>query len=119
MHGTDVVFLGVSVDEAKDKQKWMDFIETEGLKGCLLYTSSQSPNIYAAAVEYMDYRHYGIIFVCFNFLFRSLYIGLFDTKVISFTTAIMAMVNIFLDYVLIFGKWGFPEMGVGLSLIHI
>ena len=73
----------------------------------------QSPNIYAAAVEYMDYRHYGIIFVCFNFLFRSLYIGLSDTKVISFTTAIMAMVNIFLDYVLIFGKWGFPEMGVG------
>ena len=54
----------------------------------------------------MDYRHYGIIFVCFNFLFRSLYIGLSDTKVISFTTAIMAMVNIFLDYVLIFGKWG-------------
>ena len=33
MHGTDVVFLGVSVDEAKDKQKWLDFIETEGLKG--------------------------------------------------------------------------------------
>ena len=32
MHGTDVVFLGVSVDEAKDKQKWLDFIETEGLK---------------------------------------------------------------------------------------
>ena len=31
MHGTDVVFLGVSVDEAKDKQKWLDFIETEGL----------------------------------------------------------------------------------------
>ena len=73
----------------------------------------QSPNIYAAAVEYMDYRHYGIIFVCFNFLFRSLYIGLSDTKVISFTTAIMAMVNIFLDYVLIFGKFGVPEMGVG------
>lgn len=79
----------------------------------LLSNIIQSPNIYAAAIEYMDYRHYGIIFVCFNFLFRALYIGLSNTKVISFSTALMAIVNIFLDYVLVFGKWGFPEMGVG------
>lgn len=72
-----------------------------------------SPNIYSKAVEYMEYRHYGIIFVCFNFLFRALYIGLSNTKVISYTTALMAIVNIFLDYTLIFGKLGFPEMGVG------
>ena len=77
----------------------------------------QSPNIYSAAMEYMDYRHYGIIFVCFNFLFRALYIGLANTKVISLTTFLMAVVNIFLDYVLIFGKWGFPEMGVGGAAI--
>ena len=64
-------------------------------------------------MEYMNYRHYGIIFVCFNFLFRALYIGLSNTKVISFSTLLMAVVNIFLDYVLIFGKWGFPHMGVG------
>ena len=30
MHGTDVVFGGVSVDESKDKQKWLDFIKTGG-----------------------------------------------------------------------------------------
>ena len=36
MHGTDVVFGGVSVDESKDKQKWLDFIKTEGLKGVQL-----------------------------------------------------------------------------------
>lgn len=79
----------------------------------LLEKVIQSPNIYAAAMEYMNYRHYGIIFVCFNFLFRALYIGLSNTKVISFSTILMAGVNIFLDYVLVFGKWGFPQMGVG------
>lgn len=36
MHGTDVVFLGVSVDEAKDKQKWLDFIKKEELAGVQL-----------------------------------------------------------------------------------
>lgn len=82
---------------------------TEALLGKII----QSPNIYAAAMEFMEYRHYGIIIVCFNFLFRALYIGLSDTKVISFSTILMAGVNIFLDYVLVFGKWGFPEMGIG------
>lgn len=79
----------------------------------ILHNIIQSPNIYNSAMDYMNYRHYGIVFVCFNFLFRALYIGLSNTKVISFSTLLMAIVNIVLDYVLIFGKWGFPNMGVG------
>ena len=42
MHGTDVVFGGVSVDESKDKQKWLDFIKTEGLKGVQLLAGGWS-----------------------------------------------------------------------------
>lgn len=42
MHGTDVVFLGVSVDEAKDKQKWLDFIKKEKLGGIQLHASGWS-----------------------------------------------------------------------------
>ncbi|GHV69146.1 MATE family efflux transporter [Bacteroidia bacterium] len=73
----------------------------------------QSPAILEATSEFMAYRHYGIVFVCFNFLFRAFYIGLSNTKVIIYTTLVMAVVNIFLDYVLIFGKGIFPEMGIG------
>lgn len=72
-----------------------------------------SANIYSAAMEYIDYRQYGIIFVCFNYLYRALYIGLSNTKVITYSTLIMAVTNIVLDYGLIFGKIGLPEMGIG------
>lgn len=72
-----------------------------------------SPNILAESMEYIKFRQFGIIFVCFNYLYRSLYIGLSNTKVITYSTLLMAVVNIFLDYCLIFGKLGFPEMGIG------
>ncbi len=79
----------------------------------LLLWLIDSPNIYEASLEYIKYRRFGIIFVCFNFLFRGLYIGIANTKVITYSTIIMAIVNIFLDYCLIFGNFGFSEMGIG------
>ena len=72
-----------------------------------------STNIYIYALDYIKYRQFGIIFVCFNFLYRGLYVGISNTKVITYSTIIMAIVNILLDYCLIFGKLGFPEMGIG------
>lgn len=36
-HGRDVVFLGVSVDEAKDYKKWEQYLDKEGLQGIQLF----------------------------------------------------------------------------------
>lgn len=80
----------------------------------------ESPNIYVSALRFMDFRQWGIIFVSVNFLFRALYVGLSNTKIISITTLLMAAVNIFFDYALIFGHFGLPQMGVagaGLSSV--
>lgn len=80
----------------------------------------QSPAIYASALKFMDFRQWGIVFVSVNFLFRSLYIGLSNTRIITLTTLTMAVVNIFFDYSLIFGNFGFPKLGVagaGLSSV--
>ena len=72
-----------------------------------------SEKIYAASMQYLRFRHFGIVFVVFNFLFRSFYVGISNTKVITYSTILMAVVNIFLDWCLIFGHCGLPEMGVG------
>lgn len=79
----------------------------------LLLHLIDSPNIYEASLDYIKYRQFGILFVCFNFLYRALYVGISSTKVITYSTIIMAIVNILLDYCLIFGKFGFPCMGIG------
>ena len=73
----------------------------------------ESENIYVASMEYLKYRHFGIIVVVFNFLFRSFYVGISSTKVITYSTLLMAVVNIFFDWALIFGHCGLPEMGIG------
>ena len=39
MHGKDVVFMSVSLDEEKDKQTWLDFIKKEQLGGVQLFAS--------------------------------------------------------------------------------
>ncbi|MBU1368072.1 MAG: MATE family efflux transporter, partial [Bacteroidetes bacterium] len=71
-----------------------------------------SDAIYAASIEFLDYRVYGIFFAFAQILFRSFYIGIARTQIITWSTLVMAVVNIILDYVLIFGHWGFPEMGI-------
>ena len=72
----------------------------------------ESDNIYAAAMQYLRYRQFGIVFVVFNFLFRSFYVGISNTKVITYSTILMAVVNIFFDWCLIFGHCGLPAMGI-------
>ena len=78
----------------------------------LLLWLIDSQSIYEASCDYIRFRQFGIVFVCFNFLYRALYVGISSTRVITYSTIIMAIVNIILDYCLIFGNFGFPEMGV-------
>ena len=42
MHGKDVVFIGVSVDEKKDHQKWLEALDKEGLEGVQLFADGWS-----------------------------------------------------------------------------
>ena len=63
--------------------------------------------------EIFGYQEFWYIFMVFNFLFCSFYVGISNTKVITYSTLIMAAVNIFFDWCLIYGHCNLPEMGVG------
>jgi len=71
-----------------------------------------SPDVFEGTIAFLKYRSFGIFFAFMNMVFRSFYVGLAKTKVITYTTIVLAITNIFLDYILIFGKLGFPAMGI-------
>ncbi|MDE5677284.1 MATE family efflux transporter [Phocaeicola sp.] len=71
-----------------------------------------SDSIYEAAMEFLSWRILGFFFAFVNVMFRALYIGITRTKVLTMNSVVMALVNVLLDYVLIFGKCGMPEMGI-------
>lgn len=71
-----------------------------------------SPEIYSASTDFLQYRIYGIFFAYGNVLLRSFYIGTTKTRVLTYNSIILAGTNIFLDYCMIFGNFGFPEMGI-------
>jgi putative MATE family efflux protein len=86
----------------------------------ILTSIIESDSILETSKEFLNYRIWGIFFAHTNFLFNAFYIGIGRTRVITFTTIILVLVNVFLDYSLIFGNFGFPEMGVsGAALASV
>ncbi len=69
--------------------------------------------IYSKSLEYLKYRSWGVFFSYTGVAIIALYTGVARTAFIIVDTFILAFVNIFLNYGLIFGKWGLPAMGIG------
>jgi len=96
------------------------FIFVQLFGSSLLAAITQSKSILNIAIAFLSYRIYGLFFA---FLLGSLfafYVGTTKTKILIYVTLIMMLVNVFLDYCLIFGNLGFPQMGVkGTALASV
>ncbi len=80
----------------------------------------KSPNIKHESLKFINIRIFGLFAAFVNINFRAFYIGTANTKIISYTTILMAIVNITLDYLLIFGNGIFPKMDIeGAALASV
>ncbi len=69
------------------------------------------PVVFRAAVDYLRIVLLGILGMFFMAVFSAALRGSGDTKTPMFVAAISNLLNIFLDYSMIFGKLGFPALG--------
>ncbi|HOY31681.1 MAG TPA: MATE family efflux transporter [Bacteroidales bacterium] len=71
-----------------------------------------SGEVFEQTQLYVRYRLLGIFFTYLGCAFRAFYTGLFRTKFLLANSLVIAVVNVIFAYLLIFGKFGFPHMGI-------
>lgn len=62
--------------------------------------------------SYMSIRFFGMAVYMPALVITSLYMGIAKTRVLIYSTLITAGVNLGLDWMLIFGEWGAPKLGI-------
>lgn len=88
--------------------------------GPLIRMLITSDTIYEATYQFFTWRIWGFLFAFLNVMFRAFYIGITNTKVLTLSSVVMALVNVVLDYGLVFGELGLPQMGVrGAALASV
>ena len=72
----------------------------------------KSEEVFSAALLYLNWRVFGLLFAFIIVAFRAYYIGTTKTKVLTVCSLAMVAVNIVCNYALVFGKFGFPALGI-------
>ena len=73
---------------------------------------SNDEEVVSLGSDYLYITFLGIPFNGLNFCFRGFWNGINKQKIYMYTLFIIHSINIILNYLLIFGKFGFPELGV-------
>ncbi len=77
----------------------------------LMHHMGQSPEVVVTAIPYFRYLAWSMIPLMLFSAFKQFLEGIGNTKVAMYIIIISNAVNIALNYLLIYGKLGFPEMG--------
>ncbi|WP_300341460.1 MATE family efflux transporter [Fusobacterium sp.] len=78
----------------------------------ILKVAGAGEEVIFLGTKYLKICAFGVIFNILTNVFNGVYRGCKNTKTPLYGAAIMNIVNVSLDYILIFGKFGAPELGV-------
>jgi putative MATE family efflux protein len=73
---------------------------------------SNDLEVVALGTTYLHYRFLGSAFMLANWVFRGFFAGIGETRHQMVASILVTVVNVLLDYLLIFGRAGFPRMGI-------
>lgn len=75
-----------------------------------LIVSSEA--IYGSALSYVRWRLPGMLFAFITVMFRAFYVGTTQTKTLTLNSIVMVLSNVFFNWILIFGHFGIPALGI-------
>lgn len=93
------------------------FALSHSLSPLILKRIVASEHIYDAAVSYLNWRVFGAFFSFSGVMFRAFFLGTTQTKTLTLNSVVMVLSNILFNYILIFGKFGIPAMGIAGAAI--
>lgn len=93
------------------------FLLTKAVSPHLLPQIVSSPRVCAAALAYIDWRVWGFFFSFAAVMFRAFYVGTTQTRMLTLNSVVMVLSNVAFNYVLIFGRLGFPRLGIAGAAI--
>ena len=76
-----------------------------------------SEHIYDASISYINWRVFGFFFSFVGVMFRAFFVGTTQTKTLTLNSVVMVLSNVVFNYILIFGKFGFPQLGIAGAAI--
>lgn len=83
----------------------------------LLSSIIESEAVRESALQYINWRVYGFFFSFTGVMFRAFFIGTTQTKTLTANSLVMVFSNVVFNYILIFGKLGFPALGIAGAAI--
>ena len=102
---------------------WQGLYFVLGLSGLLIGLSElfspwlmklmvASDAIYEASLSYVRWRLPGMVFAFATAMFRAFYVGTTQTKTLTLNSIVMVSSNVLFNWILIFGHFGLPALGI-------